>query len=42
MVLFVGLRSMQDVVVMSYGMFGWLAIGSLLRNKRSAAIVRGS
>jgi hypothetical protein len=42
MVLFVGLRSMQDVVIMSYGVLGWLVIASLLRNKRSAAIVRGS
>src|SRR5262249_51225297 len=37
MVLFAGLRSMQDLVIMSYGLFGWLVIARLLRSSRSAA-----
>jgi hypothetical protein len=45
MVLFAGLRSMQDIVIMGYGLVGWLVIASLLssmRSNRSAAIARSS
>jgi hypothetical protein len=37
MVLFAGLRSMQDLVIMSYGLLGWLVIARWLGRKRSAA-----
>jgi hypothetical protein len=31
MVLFAGVRSMQDLVIMSYGLFGWLIVAEILR-----------
>jgi hypothetical protein len=40
MALFVGLRSMQDLVIMSYGLLGWLVIGRLLPGAKSRAIAR--
>ena len=40
MVLFAGLRSMQDLVIMSYGLLGWFVIASLLRSARSRAVAR--
>ena len=40
MVLFAGLRSMQDLVIMSYGLLGWLVIASLLRSTRSTTVAR--
>ena len=35
LVLFAGLRSMQDLVIMSYGLFGWIVIARLLPGVRS-------
>jgi hypothetical protein len=40
MVLFAGLRSMQDLIIMSYGLLGWLVIASLLRSTRSTTVAR--
>ena len=40
MVLFAGLRSMQDLIIMSYGLLGWLVIAGLLRSSRSTAVAR--
>jgi hypothetical protein len=37
MVLFAGLRSMADLVIMSYGLLAWLVIAKWTRRKRSAA-----
>jgi hypothetical protein len=37
MVLFAGLRSMADLVIMSYGLLAWLVIAKWTRSKRSAA-----
>jgi hypothetical protein len=34
MVLFVGLRSMQDLIIMSYGLIGWLLIASVFPHAR--------
>jgi hypothetical protein len=40
MALFAGLRSMQELVIMSYGLLGWLVIARLLPGNRSEAIAR--
>jgi hypothetical protein len=40
MVLFAGLRSMQDLIIMSYGLLGWLVIASLLRSTKSTTVAR--
>jgi hypothetical protein len=40
MVLFAGLRSMQDLVIMSYGLLGWVVIAKVVGTKNSAAIAR--
>ena len=40
MVLFAGLRSMQELVIMSYGLLGWFVIARLLRGTRSEAVAR--
>ena len=40
MVLFAGLRSMQDLVIMSYGVLGWIVIARLLPGTRSEAVAR--
>ena len=40
MVLFVGLRSMQDLVLMSYGLLAWLIITKLLPSTRSTVVTR--
>jgi hypothetical protein len=42
MVLFAGLRSMQDLVIMSYGLLAWLVIARLLRRARGKALPRPS
>ncbi len=34
MAMFAGLRSMQDLVIMSYGLFGWFAISYLVAKRR--------
>jgi hypothetical protein len=43
MILFVSIRSMQDFVVMSYGLLGWLVVARILhwRKKRSVVPVQG-
>ena len=38
MVLFVGLRSMQDMVIMSYGLLAWLVIARLLPRARGKTL----
>jgi hypothetical protein len=40
MVLFAGLRSMQDLIIMSYGLLGWLVVASLLRSTGSKTVAR--
>ena len=42
MVLFAGLRSMQDLVIMSYGLFGWVVIARLLPGVRSEVVPKPS
>jgi hypothetical protein len=37
MVLFAGLRSMADLVIMSYALLAWLVVAKWMRGKRSAA-----
>ena len=36
MILFVSLRSMQDLVIMSYGLFAWIAIASVVHRRLSS------
>jgi hypothetical protein len=40
MALFVGLRSMQGLVIMSYGLLGWFVIASLLPGAKSIAVAK--
>ena len=40
MVLFAGVRSMQDLVIMSYGLFGWLIVAEILRRREMRHRVR--
>jgi hypothetical protein len=40
MILFAGIRSMQDLVIMSYGLFGWLIAAETLRRREMKHRVR--
>jgi hypothetical protein len=35
MVLFVSIRSMQDFVIMSYGLFGWIVVAGIIRSRKT-------